>query len=131
MRLASGESIRDFAYRWRLKISNLKHPMFEEDLISTFMRTLGPTYHLMLLTVSQNNFAEVVNKVGKVELTIRVGLVHEASLTPTNSSKTVPKKAAATRQKLILCIPLKFHGLVRIMVKFCHRHSHLKVTLQL
>lgn len=52
MRPTLGESIRDFAYRWRLKTSNLKHPMSEEDLISTFMRMLGPTYQLMLLTAS-------------------------------------------------------------------------------
>lgn len=62
MRPASGESIRDFVCKWRLKTSNLKHPMFEEDMISTFMRTLGPTYQLMLLTTSHNNFAEVIDK---------------------------------------------------------------------
>ena len=52
MRPTPGESIRDFAYRWRLRTSNLKSPMSKEDLISTFMRTLGPTYQLMLLTAS-------------------------------------------------------------------------------
>lgn len=61
------------------------------------MRTLGPTYQLMLLTTSQNNFTEVVDKAGKVELAIKTRLVHEASLTPSSSSKTVPKKAPATR----------------------------------
>lgn len=71
MRPASGESIKYFAYRWRLKTSNLKHPMSEEDMISTFMRTLGLTYQLMLLIASQNNFAEVVDKAGKVELAIK------------------------------------------------------------
>lgn len=51
MRPITGESIRDFAYRWRLKTFNLKHPM-SEDMISPFMRMLGPTYQLMLLTMS-------------------------------------------------------------------------------
>ena len=96
MRPIIGKNIREFAYKWRLKTSNLKHPMSEEDLISTFMRMLGPTYQLMLLTASQNNFAKVVDKADKVELAIRAGLVHEASLTPASSSKTVPKKAVAT-----------------------------------
>lgn len=62
MRPAMGESIKNFTYRWRLKTSNLKHSMSEEDMISTFMRTLGPTYQLMLLTMSQTNFVEVVDK---------------------------------------------------------------------
>ena len=97
MRPTSGESIRDFVYKWRLKTFNLKHLMFEENLISTFMRTLGPTYQLMLLTASQNTFAEFVDKAAKVDLAIKVGLVHEASLAPARSSKTVPKKVAATR----------------------------------
>lgn len=44
MRPTSGENIKDFAYKWKLKTSNLKHPMSEEDMISTFMRTLGLTY---------------------------------------------------------------------------------------
>lgn len=73
--------------------------MSEEDLISTFMRTLGSTYQLMLLTASQNNFAKVVNKAIIVELAIKAGLVHEASLAPASSSENVPKKAAATRSK--------------------------------
>lgn len=92
MRPASRESIRDFAYRWRLKTSNLKHPMSEEDLILTFMRTLGPTYQLMLLIASQTNFAKVVDKASKVELGIKAGLVHETSLAQANSSKTIPKR---------------------------------------
>lgn len=50
----------------------------------------------MLLTASQNNFAEVVDKADKVELAIKAGLVHKASLAPASSSKTVLKKAAAT-----------------------------------
>lgn len=75
MRPTVKESIRDFAYRWRLKTSNLKHPMSEEDMISTLMRTLGPTYQLMLLTASQTNFTEVVDKASKVELGITATLV--------------------------------------------------------
>lgn len=75
----------------------LETSMSKEDLISTFMRTLGHTYQLMLLIASQNNFIEIVDKAGKVELAIRVGLIHEASLAPAGSSKTVPKKAATTR----------------------------------
>ena len=53
----------------------------------------------MLLNASQNNFAEVVDKADKVELAIMAGLVHETSLAPTGSSKTVPKKVVATRPK--------------------------------
>lgn len=52
MRPVMGENIKDFAYRWRLKTFNLEHPMSKEDMILTFMRTLGPTYQLMLLTTS-------------------------------------------------------------------------------
>lgn len=96
MRPVSRESIRDFPYRWRLKTSKLKHPVSEEDMISTFIRTMGPTYQLMLLTTLHNNFAEVVDKASKVQLAIKVGLVHKASLALADSSKTVPKKAAAT-----------------------------------
>lgn len=53
----------------------------------------------MLLTASQNNFAEVVDKADKVELAIKAGLVHEATPTTASSSKTVPKKAVATWPK--------------------------------
>lgn len=63
------------------------------------MRTLGPTYQLMVLISSQNNFAKVVDKAGKIELAIKAGLVHEASLALAGSSKTVPKKAVATWPK--------------------------------
>lgn len=52
MKPVTGENIKDFACRWKLKTSNLKHLMSKEDMIFTFMRTLGPTYKLMLLTVS-------------------------------------------------------------------------------
>lgn len=97
MRPITEENIRDFAYRWRLKTSNLIHPMSEEDRISTFMRTLGPTYQLMLLTASQSNFAKVVNKTVKVVLAVKVGLVHDAPLALVNSTKAMPKKEAITR----------------------------------
>lgn len=43
IRPITGGNIRDFSYKWKLRTSNLKHPMFEEDMISTFLRTLGPT----------------------------------------------------------------------------------------
>lgn len=66
-------------------------------MISTFMRTLGLTYQLMLQTVSQTNFAEVVNKAAKVELGIKAGLLQDTPLTLASSSKTVPKKATTTR----------------------------------
>lgn len=51
----------------------------------------------MILTASPNNFAEVVDKAGKVELAIKARFICEASLTPASSSKTIPKKAAATQ----------------------------------
>lgn len=73
--------------------------MSEEDLLLTFMKALGPTYQLMLLTASQTNFAKVVDKAFEVEMGIKVGLVHEASLASASSSKTVPKKAVTTRLK--------------------------------
>lgn len=97
MRFASGESIRDLAYKWRLKASNLKHHISEEDMISTFMRMLGSTYQLMLLTTSQNNFAEVVNKVAKVELAIKVGLISDAPITLASFTRNTPKKATITQ----------------------------------
>lgn len=49
--------------------------MSKEDMINTFFRTLGPIYQLILLTASQSNFAEVVDKAVKVNLAIIVGLV--------------------------------------------------------
>lgn len=101
------ESVKDFAYRWKLKTSNLKHPMSEEDLISTFMRMLGLTYQLMFITASQNNYAEIDDKADKVELTIRAGLIHEESLALVSSSKTVAKKAVATRLEANLVHAIK------------------------
>lgn len=78
MRPVMGKNISDFAYRWRLRTSNLKHPMSKEDMISNFLRTLGLTYQLMLLTASQSSFVEVVNNATSVELSIRAGLVQDA-----------------------------------------------------
>lgn len=49
--------------------------MLEEDMISTFLKNLNPTYQLMLLTASTNNFAKVINKATCVQLAIKVGLV--------------------------------------------------------
>lgn len=66
-------------------------------MISTFMRTLGPIYQLMLLTASQSNFTKVVNKATKVELAIKAGLVQDAPLALASSTRTVLKKAVVTR----------------------------------
>lgn len=95
-----GENIKDFAYRWRRRTSNLKHPMSEEDMISTFLKTLGATYQLMLLITSQGNFAEVVDKVAKVQIAIKQSLVQDAPPSFTSSTKSVPKKAAITHPKV-------------------------------
>lgn len=54
--------IRDYAYHWRQGTSNLKHPMSKDDMISTFLKTLGSTYQLMLLTASTSKFVDVINK---------------------------------------------------------------------
>ncbi len=75
MRPQENEGMREYAYRWRQRTSNLKHPMSEEDMISTFLKTLSPTYQLMLLTTSTSNFADVINKATLVQLAIRAGLV--------------------------------------------------------
>lgn len=63
-------------------MSNLKHPMSEEDMISTFLKTLGPIYQLMLLTASTSNFANVIKKATRVQLAIRAGLVIVAATVP-------------------------------------------------
>lgn len=97
MRPITGENIRDFAYRWRLKTSNLKHLMYEEHMISTFLRMLSSTYKLMLLIALQDNFVEVVDKAAKVELAIKAGLVQDTPLTLPSSTRTTPKKATITR----------------------------------
>lgn len=65
-------------------------------MISTFLKTLGPTYQLMLLTASTRNFAEVINKATNVQLAIRTNLVTEATIVPSNTSPTVPKKGIVT-----------------------------------
>lgn len=62
-----------------------------------FHENIGPTYQLMLLTASLNNFFEVVDKAAKVELAIKVGLILDAPLTPVSSTRSTPKKAAITR----------------------------------
>lgn len=51
-------------------------------MISTFLKTLGPTYQLMLLTASTSNFVDVINKATRVQLAIRVGLITEAATVP-------------------------------------------------
>lgn len=68
--------------------------MSKEDMISTFLKTLGPTYQLMLLTASQGNFVEVIDKAAKVELAIKAGLVQDAPPVSTSSTRSVPKNAA-------------------------------------
>lgn len=56
------ENVKDYAYRWRQRTSNLKQQMIKEDMISTFLTTLGPTYQLMLLIASQGNFSKVIGR---------------------------------------------------------------------
>lgn len=73
--------------------------MFEEDMISTFLRMLGLTYQLMLLTASQSNFADIIDKAVKVELAIKARLVQDAPLALTICTRTTPKKAVITRLK--------------------------------
>jgi len=100
MRSASGESINDFAYRWRLKTSNVKHSMSKEDMILTFMRTLGLTYQLMLLTALQSNFSKVVDKAAKVELAIKVGSDMRHHLPWLVPQKMYQRKQPSPSQKL-------------------------------
>ena len=78
-------------------MSNLKHPMSEEDMISTFLKTLGPTYQLMLLTASTGNFADVINKATRVQLAIRASLVIEATTVLPNANRAIPRKATVAR----------------------------------
>lgn len=68
-------------------------------MICTFLKILGPTYQLMLLTASTDNFADVINKATRVQLAIRVGLVIEAATIPPTTSRTVPKKVTVTCPK--------------------------------
>lgn len=50
----------------------------------------------MLLTASQSNFTEVVDKAAKVELGIKVGLIQDTPLALASSTKTTPKNATIT-----------------------------------
>lgn len=67
--------------------------MSKEDMISTFLKTLGPTYQLMLLIASHENFTEVVDKDTCVKLVIREGLVQDAPHASASTTRSVPKKA--------------------------------------
>lgn len=49
----------------------------------------------MLLTASQNNFAEVVDKAAKVELAIKAEA--DAPITLANFTRSTPKKSAVTK----------------------------------
>lgn len=93
------EAIRDYAYQRRQRTSNLKHPMLEDDMISTFLKTLGLTYQLMFLTASTGKFTKVINKATCVQLAIKVGLVTKAGTVPPITSRTVPEKVTMTRPK--------------------------------
>ena len=42
MHLHNNEGIRNYTYCWRKRASNLKYSMSEEDMISTFLKNLGP-----------------------------------------------------------------------------------------
>lgn len=75
MRPYDRERIRDYAYCWRQRTSNLKHPMSEEDMISTFLKTLGPIYQYMHLIAFTGNFAGVIDKDTHIQLAIKGGLV--------------------------------------------------------
>lgn len=91
------EGIRDYVYQWRQMTSNLKHLMSQEDMISTFLKTLGPTYQLMLLTASTDNFADVINKATLVQLAIRAGLVIVAAIVTPSTNRAIPRKAVVAR----------------------------------
>lgn len=67
-------------------------------MISTFMTTLGPSYQLMLLTASRNNFTEVVDKATKVKLAKKAGLVPHATLILVSSTKNTPKGTITWRE---------------------------------
>lgn len=51
-------------------------------MISTFLKTLNPTYQLMLLIASIDNYAKVIDKGTRVELAIKVGLIIEVAMVP-------------------------------------------------
>lgn len=87
------EGIRDYTYQWRQRTSNLKHLMSEEDMISTFLKILGASYQLILLTASTGNFADVINKATHVQLAIRAGLVTKVAIVPLSTNRATPRKA--------------------------------------
>jgi cephalosporin-C deacetylase-like acetyl esterase len=70
--------------------------MSEEDMISTFLKTLVPTYQLMQLIASTSNFVDVINKATHVQLAIRVGLVTEVATVPPSTNRAVTRKATVT-----------------------------------
>lgn len=62
-------------------------------MISTFLKTLGPTYQLMLLTACTDNFADVINKATHVQVAIKASLVTEAATILLNANGVIPRKA--------------------------------------
>lgn len=70
--------------------------MLEDDMISTFLKTLGLTYQLMLFIASIGNFSEVINKATCIQLAIRVGLIIEVATVPPNTRWTVTIKVDIT-----------------------------------
>lgn len=65
-------------------------------MISTFLKILGLTNGLMVLTASPGNFVEVIEKATHVQLAIKAGLVTKAGTVPPIASRTIPRKVVVT-----------------------------------
>jgi len=67
----SGESFREYGFRWREQAARVDPPMKESEMVDYFLQALEPTYFGHLVTSVGKSFNEVVKMGGMVEEGLR------------------------------------------------------------
>lgn len=62
--ILSGESFHEYAQRWRAKAAQVKPPLSEKELISTFLSTLASPFYEHLVGTATNDFATFIQADG-------------------------------------------------------------------
>lgn len=71
------ESMGDYAFRWRQVAIGQKVSLEDDEVMKIFLKTLGTTYQVMLLTQMHLDFKTIVKVVIRIKKAIKEGLIED------------------------------------------------------
>lgn len=101
----SSESFRTYAQRWRKTAAQVKPPMLEKEMVTTFLNTLKDPYYAHLIGHTTSSFSDLVIVGERVEDGVKSGRLIDTHLLQTlmeqqSGTGTGPRKSVAKRQDI-------------------------------